>query len=131
MYKKILCAIEASDEGKIIISKAVELADLYGAEVFMISVISYTLLPKDYQKEMKDKVRPKLESIAQKYKIPKKNISIKFGKPYQEICSLADKKNIDLIVLGTHSKKGMNAFIGSTANAVTSHAGCDVTLIKV
>jgi universal stress protein A len=44
---------------------------------------------------------------------------------------LAESKSADLIMLGTHSKKGLNALIGSTANAVANHAQCDVSLIKI
>jgi universal stress protein A len=63
--------------------------------------------------------------------IPKEDVIIKFGKPYEQICMLAEKENADLIILGTHSKKGLNALIGSTANAVANYAKCDVSLIKV
>lgn len=58
-------------------------------------------------------------------------MAIKFGKPYEQICMLAEKKNADLIILGTHSKKGLHALIGSTANTVTNYAKCDVSLIKI
>ena len=44
---------------------------------------------------------------------------------------MAEKKHADLIILGTHSKKGLQALIGSTANGVVNYAKCDVSLIKV
>ena len=130
MYKIIICAIEANEEGKEILSKAYDLSQLYKSKLFVIHVIPYTLLPKDYQKEMKEKVQPKLETITSSLGIPKKNVSVKFGKPYEQVCILAEKKNADLIILGTHSKKGINALIGSTANAVANYAKCDVSLIR-
>lgn len=131
MYKKILCAIEASDEGKEILSKAYELSKLHKAKLLVTHIIPYTLLPKDYQKELKEKAIPEIESIITSLGITKKNMSVKFGKPYEQVCMLAEKKNADLIILGTHSKKGINALIGSTANAVANYAKCDVLLIKV
>ena len=60
-----------------------------------------------------------------------KNITVKVGKPYEQIYLLAEKKNADLIVVGTHSKKGINALIGSTANGVANYAKCDVILIRI
>jgi len=131
MYKIIICAIEASDEGKEILSKAYNIAELHNAELFVTHVIPYTLLPKDYQKEMKENISPEIESITLSSGVSKDNVTVKFGKPYEQICMLAEKKNADLIILGTHSKKGLNALIGSTANAVANYAKCDVTLIKV
>lgn len=131
MYKTIICAIEASEEGKEILSKAYDLSKLHDAKLFIIHVIPYKLLPKDYQKELKEKVLPEIESIILSLGISKKNMTVKFGKPYKQICMLAEKKNADLIILGTHSKKGINALIGSTANMVANYAKCDVSLIKI
>lgn len=131
MYKTIVCAIEANKEGDEVLSKAFELSQIYGSKLFVTSVIPYTLLPKDYQKELKEKVLPKIESMTKSLSISKKNVAVKFGKPYKEICTLAEKKNADLIILGTHSKKGINALIGATANAVANNAKCDVTLVRI
>jgi universal stress protein A len=131
MYKTIICAIEASEEGKEILSKASQLAQLHNANLFVTHVIPYTLFPKNYQKELEDNVSPEIESITLSLGIPKEHVTVKFGKPYEQICTLAEKKKADLIILGTHSKKGLNALIGSTANAVANYAKCDVTLIKI
>ncbi len=131
MYKTIVCAIEATKEGKDVLAKAVALSELYGAKLHVINVIPYQLLPKDYQKELKEKIIPKMTKITSSFGISKKFSGVKFGKPYEQICELADKKKADLIILGTHSKKGIKAFIGSTANGVVNHASCDVTLFKV
>jgi universal stress protein A len=131
MYEIIICAIEASDEGKEILSKANKLAQLHNSKLFVTHTIPYTLLPTDYQKELKENILPEIEAITSSLGIPQNNVTIKFGKPYEQICMLAEKKNADLIILGTHSKKGINALIGSTANAVANYAKCDVSLIKI
>ncbi|NDY71343.1 universal stress protein [Desulfobacter hydrogenophilus] len=131
MYKTILCAIEISDEGTNVLSKAYELSQLYNAKLFVTHVIPYTILPKDYQKELKENAIPSLESKASSLGIPKKDATVKVGKPYEQIYLFAEKKNADLIILGTHSKKGINALIGSTANGVANYAKCDVLLIRI
>lgn len=131
MYKTIVCAIEASKEGKEVLLKACELSKIYHANLLVTHVIAYTLLPKDYQKELKENILPELELITSSLDIPQKNVSIKFGKPYEQICGLAEDSHADLIILGTHSKKGINALIGSTANGVVNYAKCDVSLIKI
>lgn len=131
MYKTIICAIEASDEGEKVLLKAYELSQLCDAKLFVTHIIPYTILPNDYQKELKEKAIPSIESKAIALGIPLKNVTVKFGKPYEQICLLAENKRADLIVLGTHSKKGIHALIGSTANAVANYAKCDVSLIKI
>ena len=131
MYKTIICAIEASDEGLEVLSKAYELSQICNAKLFVTHIIRYTLLPKDYQKELEETTLPLIESKASSLGIPKKNVTITFGKPYEQICKLAERKNADLIILGTHSKKGIHALLGSTANGVANYAKCDVSLIQI
>jgi len=131
MYKTIICAIEASEEGEQILSKAYDLSKIHNARLFVTHVIPYTILPKDYQKELKVNTLPKIESITSSLGIPKKDVTITFGKPYENICMLAEQNNADLIIIGTHSKKGINALLGSTANAIANYAKCDVSLIKI
>ena len=55
MYKTIICAIENSDEGEQVLSKAYQLAKLCNAKLFVTHIIPYTLLPNDYQKGTKRK----------------------------------------------------------------------------
>ena len=131
MYKIIICAIEANDEGEKVLLKAYELSQLCNAKLFVTHIIPYTMLPNNYQKELKEHALPSIESKASSLGIPLKNVMVKFGKPYEQICLLAENKSADLIILGTHSKKGINALIGSTANGVANYAKCDVSLIKI
>jgi universal stress protein A len=131
MYKTILCAIEATKEGEVVLSKASEIAKLNNSRLVVIYVLPYTLLPKDYQKELKESAIPKIEKISTAFDIPKKNRVVKVGKPYEQICTLAVKQKADLIVIGSHSKKGIQSLIGSTANAVINYAKCDVTLVRL
>lgn len=131
MYKTILCAIEASQEGKIVLTKAAELAELYGSQLMVVSVLPYTLLPKDYQRKLEDEISPLIDEIIQPFGIPRKNRYIKVGKPYEVICKEAGRRKADLIVLGTHSKRGLHAVLGSTATGVSNNAKCDVTLFRI
>ncbi|MUH72695.1 universal stress protein [Psychrosphaera haliotis] len=131
MYQKIVCAIEASDEGKLVLEKACGLAKAYNAKLYVAHVIPYSILPKDYQKTLEEEAAPLIDKITESFGISQKKVSIKVGKPYEQICLVADKKEADLIVIGTHSKKGIQALIGSTANGVVNYAKCDVFLVKI
>ena len=131
MYKTILCAIESTRESESVLSKASELAKLCNGKLLVIHVLPYKFLPKDYQKELEEDTLPKIERIADKFGVHKGNRIIKVGKPYELICSIAEKKKADLIVIGTHSKTGIKSLLGSTANNVVNYAECDVSLIKI
>lgn len=131
MYKTILCAIEASPEGKKVLGKAVKLAEFYGAKIYVVSVLPYSLLPNDYQKKLKSETSPKIDKILESFDIPRGHRYIKVGKPYDVVCKEARRRKADLIVLGTHSKKGLQSALGSTATGVANNASCDVTLFRL
>ncbi len=130
MYKNILCAVDTTPEGKIVLNKARLLAEKNSSILSLVHVIEYRIFPKDYQKELEDEISPKINKLAEKFGVTKKNRHIKFGQGYRNICNLAEKKSCDLIVLGNHSKRKVQALLGSTANAVVQHAKCDVLLVK-
>ena len=53
------------------------------------------------------------------------------GTPWRSIVSLAEKENVDLIVLGTHGRTGlMRVLMGSVAEAIVRHATCPVLSIR-
>jgi nucleotide-binding universal stress UspA family protein len=55
-----------------------------------------------------------------------------FGaRPADAICRLADERNVDLIVVGTHSRTGMSRmFLGSVAEKVVRAAPCPVLVAR-
>lgn len=54
------------------------------------------------------------------------------GVAYDEIIKFAKEKNIDLIVMGTHGRKGLDRIIfGSTAERVVRDAPCPVLSVRV
>ncbi|MEM7084041.1 MAG: universal stress protein [Pseudomonadota bacterium] len=131
MYKTIVCAIEIGKEGRKVLTKAKQLAQLFDSTLIVVNVLPYSFLPKDYERELKEEAIPEFHAFVSKFDIPKKNRVLKVGKPYAVICNIAHRKKADLIILGTHSKSGVRALIGSTATGVANTASCDVSLVRV
>ena len=53
------------------------------------------------------------------------------GVPWRAIVGLAEKENVDLIVLGTHGRRGLTRLLmGSVAEAIVRHATCPVLTIR-
>lgn len=54
-----------------------------------------------------------------------------FGTVTSELVDLAQDAGIDLIVMGSHGRKGFNRFLlGSVAEEVLKHAHCSVEIVK-
>ena len=53
------------------------------------------------------------------------------GIPYEEILKFAQEKNISIIVIGTHGRKGLDRFLfGSTAEKVVRYSTCPVLTVR-
>ena len=53
------------------------------------------------------------------------------GIPYEEILKFAQEKDISIIVLGTHGRKGLDRFLfGSTAEKVVRYSTCPVLTVR-
>ena len=54
------------------------------------------------------------------------------GTPYEEISRFAEANKIDLVVIGTHGRKGLDRMLfGSTAEQVVRHAPCPVLTVRL
>jgi nucleotide-binding universal stress UspA family protein len=54
------------------------------------------------------------------------------GDPQSKIIDAAAKWHADLIVIGSHGRKGLEHFLlGSVSDAVVCHAGCSVEIVRI
>lgn len=63
--------------------------------------------------------------------VVRSNIVVRTGSPGHEIIEAAQELNVDLIILSTHGRTGLERFIlGSTAEKVVRRAGCPVLIVR-
>ena len=56
---------------------------------------------------------------------------MKIGEPYNVIISTAKEKKVDLIVMGSHGRRGISRLLmGSVTERVIGHASCAVLVVK-
>jgi nucleotide-binding universal stress UspA family protein len=62
----------------------------------------------------------------------KTQTAVEEGDPNSKIIDQAKKWKADLIVMGSHGRKGLNRFlVGSVAQTVSRHASCSVEIVRV
>lgn len=139
-YQHILIAVDFSSESSCVIGKALELAEIYKSQISLIHVVEYaaylyppdTPIPFDLDLEQQfiDKARENLASVAEQYGIEASSRFIEVGSPSMEIVRVAREEGIDLIVLGSHGRHGLQRILGSTASGVLHGAECDVLAVR-
>ena len=140
MYKKVLVAVDLSDESEQILKAAVDIAAANEAEINIIHVTDnpVTLYSQwsDYivpysEEKIREVLFEKLAKMVEDMGLSKSLITIDFGRAIDLIVDKAEKEECDLIVVGSHGRHGIKLLLGSTANGVLHHANCDVLAVRV
>ncbi len=136
--QKILVAIDFSDSSARTTEKAQELADLYGADLYITSVIEP--LPAiaysysgglDIQDDMLKSIKQKMSDWGKKYDIAEDKQTVELGYPKTDIIAAAEELKADLIVVGSHGHYGpIKNILGSTARAIVNHSNCNVYVVR-
>jgi universal stress protein A len=140
-YQHILAAIDFSAENDLIVEKAAELANQNGAQLSLIYVVApigviyaeEIPLPTEFDLEERlvTQAQEKLEALLGNHQIDGAQTLVKTGTPKKEIVQAAREQAVDLIVIGSHGRHGIQLVLGSTANAVLHTADCDVLAVRV
>lgn len=141
--KKILFPTDFSEGSANALPYAVDLAKNYGAKLYMLHVIydiataSGLHVPHvsvdEMYKELLASAKKELERFGADILKDLKDIeyTIIRGIPYEEILKFAKENNIDLIVIGTHGRKGLDRVLfGSTAERVVRNSSCPVLTVR-
>jgi len=139
-YKKIMLAVDLTEESKVVSDRALALVKAYDAELHLVHVIEPLSLayggdvPMDLssvQEQIQEQAKSHLSEFAAGLGVAKENQHLIFGRPESEIQRVADEADADLIVVGSHGRHGLALLLGSTANGVLHGALCDVLAVRV
>jgi nucleotide-binding universal stress UspA family protein len=104
--------------------------DISIAEWYIPSSISAADLVEDMQKSAEKEMERWGSEVAAK--IPSVERLIMRGVPFVEIIRTAKEKNVDLIVIGTHGRTGIDHMLfGSTAEKVVRKSPCPVLTVRM
>jgi universal stress protein A len=137
---KILLAVELVATERELIDKAMDLAKKFKAQIFLVHAIEHIsaygsaygiAVSSEIEDTLFKSATKQMHKLGKKYGIPEKNQVIKFGSAKVAILEEAENKKVDLIMLGSHGRHGINLLLGSTANAVIHAAKCDVFAVRI
>lgn len=123
-FKKILICIDFSKSCKYACRFATKLAQLYGSKLFFFH------LSIDTQKETTS-LKEKMKGFCDIPEgIDSELISWGGTLPYLEILKFAREGDVDLIIMGSHTKeKGERLYVGSAVEHVSAEASCPVIVV--
>jgi nucleotide-binding universal stress UspA family protein len=139
--KTILVPTDFSEIASNAINYAVELGEYTKSKLLLfhsyhlpvtVSDISASIILEDFQLEERsqEQMNQIAENIRKQFKSNLEIDSISFpGFALEQITNIAQKKNCNLIIMGTHGAGGLNRFLGSNTLEVIKHTPCNVLVI--
>ena len=141
-YRHLLVALDFSETAPVVCERARDLAERYGAELTLLHVVeSLPVVDSTYgpvmpfeidlTEQMVEAARLRLDQAGQTFGVDPDRRLIELGSPKTEIVRLAEERDVDLIVVGSHGRHGVKLLLGSTAASVIHHARCDVLAVRL
>ena len=140
MYQHILVALDLGKETDTVLNKAMAIQAMSSCKISLVHVIepiSYAYggdIPMDLgeiQQQLEDRSISKLNEIKARSDANQAECVVLVGRPETEIHHYAEEKSVDLIIVGSHGRHGLQLLLGSTANGVLHGAKCDVLAVRV
>ena len=139
-YRHILVGLDLNDETPQVLRKAVQIARGCAAQLSVVHVIEpitfayggdMPLDIADVQAQQVQQAEQQLHALTQSLDFPVVQEHVLVGQPAAELHYLAQQQEADLIVVGSHGRKGFALLLGSTPNSVLHGATCDVLAVFV
>lgn len=140
VYKKILVAIDLTEEAPQVLEKAVALSEQHNAQLLLAHVVEpvgYAYggdIPMDLselQDQLDKAAREQLAAYGKEYSVSEDSQIVTVGRPESEIHHISEERDVDLVVVGSHGRRGIQLLLGSTANGVLHGAKCDVLAVRI
>lgn len=141
-WKKILCPVDFSESSRLAMLEALEVAKQHGAQLFLLHVLEErwpvsradVLAPPEFLARLSEGAQRDLaawKAVAEQIAPGRVVTEMVGGHPATEILRVAREGDFDLVVIGTHGRRGMRRFVvGSVADEVARTAPCSVVVVR-
>ena len=154
-YKKIMVGVDFSPHSKHAAKRAIELSKQSNAALMLVNVVNENSLYETYYgpagvgigvaplvKEATKEIDKAIASYINKSKKEMKALITELGlnqsegivitgQPSTTLNSYAEAQNIDLIVMGSEGKRGMEAIMNSSTRYLLGHSRCEVLSVPL
>jgi universal stress protein A len=140
MYKRVLCAVDLTDDSRAVAARAAALAALWQAELRLLHVVEFvsiepmsdSLVPVvQIDDRAVERAREQLQQLAGSLGVAPGNALTISGSVKAELLRQARDWQAELIVLGSRERHGLSILVNLTEDTVLHGACCDVLAVRV
>lgn len=135
-YKNVMIAIDPLGDYQAIVERVKAITDS-DSEVTIIHVhepvvyIDMRYADVGVEANIIQEATKVIGNIGDELNVAQDRRLVESGKPAKVIHKKAEELGIDLVVVGTHGRHGVQLLLGSTANAILHGTKCDVLAVRV
>ena len=143
--QRLLVPVDCSEDANQALEYAIALARTLGARVILLHVMqsppwggvdmdvtlphAYSQFIQHLEAEVTHRMQACLERVTARGL--EGEMAVVHGEPFQEILDTAKKQQVDLIIMGTHGRTGLqHVLLGSVAEKVVRLAPCPVLVVR-
>jgi universal stress protein A len=140
-YSHILLAVDFSNNTDAIFERALNMRKALNARLSLVHIVEFVqfdfsselTMPQELEldQELLELADKRLQQLGEKYGIADGERIVSQGNTKREILRIAEEQKVDLIVIGSHGRAGIQLLLGSTANAILHGAPCDVLAVRI
>jgi nucleotide-binding universal stress UspA family protein len=138
-WNRIVCAVDLHQDSGVLLETAISLARKLDAELALVHVIAtgepkvIVAPPERVQALVTEAGLPLRDLAAKAATALGRGVAarVEHGEPASEILRVAQESDCDLLILGTHGRRGLgHALFGSVARTVIRAAPCPVLTVR-
>lgn len=154
-YEKIMVGVDFSPHSKHAARRAIEIAKKFNSQIELINVVNEAALydlyydpvgmgftMTEFSQAGMEGVREKIDALIDKARSQMNDLVndlgleqdqgiVVTGRPNTTLNSYAEAQDVDLIVMGTHGRRGVDAVLGSSTRYIQGHARCEVLAVPL
>lgn len=137
MYRKILVPTDGSEGATAAFDHALDLAGDAGATLHVINAVDPTVVPVEMGDGMFEALRQSGEGLVEELRARGEDVGVTVetavvtAPPAEAITGYADDHDIDLVVMGTHGRTGLNRWLlGSVTERVVRTSPAPVLTVR-
>ena len=121
-YNHILLAADFNEESAIVEQRAAALQATFAATLSIVHVLEpisiayggeFPVDLGDLHKELEKQAMSQLRDLGQRLNVPEERQYMEVGITEKEILRVAEDRAVDLIVMGSHGRHGLNQLVSS------------------
>lgn len=141
-YHHILLATDLSPYAELVAQRALDLLGQYQARLSVLHVVEELILydefydpiipvELDLETQLTERAKEQLDRMLDGLGARTAQRAVVTGTPKAQITDYARENGVDLIVMGSHGRHGIDRLLGSVASSILNDAPCDVLAVRV